>query len=176
MFLKGILFNLRCCAQERSFRSMCRRRALAQRRKWPTANHEHITQGGDAMAIGSRSIRGFGVFAFALLGSAVFAHTPEQPPHQSFSEGDLKLESGEVIKDFSISYVTHGTLNEKKNNAILMTSSIGGNHHRIDFLIGPGKALDTNKYFIIATDAIGNGLSTSPSNSKTQQGTAFPHF
>src|SRR5262249_61986742 len=54
--------------------------------------------------------------------------------------------------------------------------SIGGNHHRIDFLIGPGKALDTNKYFIIATDAIGNGLSTSPSNSKTQQGTAFPHF
>src|SRR5262245_19006354 len=128
------------------------------------------------MAIGSRSIRGVGVFAFALLGSAVFAHTPEQPPHQSFSEGDLKLESGEVIKDFSISYVTHGTLNEKKNNAILMTSSIGGNHHRIDFLIGPGKALDTNKYFIIATDAIGNGLSTSPSNSKTQQGTAFPHF
>ena len=128
------------------------------------------------MAIGSRSIRGVGVFAFALLGSAVFAHTPEQPPHQSFSEGDLKLESGEVIKDFSISYVTHGTLNEKKNNAILMTSSIGGNHHRIDFLIGPGKALDTNKYFIIATDAIGNGLSTSPSNSKTQPGTGFPHF
>src|SRR5262249_44454677 len=129
------------------------------------------------MFIGSRSIRGVAVFAFALLGSAVFAHTPEQPLHQTFSEGDLKLESGEVIKDFSISYVTHGTLNEKKNNAILMTSSIGGNHHCIDFLIGPGKAtLDTNKYFIIATDAIGNGLSTSPSNSKTQQGTAFPHF
>jgi hypothetical protein len=34
------------------------------------------------MFIGSRSIRGVGVFAFALLGSAVFAHTPEQPPHQ----------------------------------------------------------------------------------------------
>src|SRR5262249_37261268 len=89
--------------------------------------------------------------------------------------GDLKLESGEVIKDFAISYVTHGTLNENKNNAILMTSSIAGNHHRIDFLIGPGKALDTNKYFIIATDAIGNGLSTSPSTSKSQHGTMFPH-
>jgi len=43
-------------------------------------------------------------------------------------------------------------------------------------LIGPGKALDTNKYFVIATDAIGNGLSTSPSNSKSQHGTTFPHF
>jgi homoserine O-acetyltransferase len=66
------------------------------------------------MFVGSRSIRSVGVFAFALLGSAVFAHTPEQPPHQTFSEGNLKLESGEVIKDFSISYVTHGTLNEKR--------------------------------------------------------------
>jgi homoserine O-acetyltransferase len=104
------------------------------------------------------------------------AHSPEQAPHQRFEEGDLTLESGEIIKDFAISYVTHGTLNDKKSNAILMTSSIAGNHHRIDFLIGPGKALDTNKYFIIATDAIGNGLSTSPSNSKSQHGTKFPHF
>ena len=97
----------------------------------------------------SRLLCGVGIFAFALLSGAAIAHTPEQPPHQTYTEGDLKLESGEVIKDFSISYVTHGNLNEKKNNAILMTSSIAGNHHRIDFLIGPGKALDTNKYFII---------------------------
>jgi homoserine O-acetyltransferase len=104
------------------------------------------------------------------------AHTAEQPAHQHFEEGDLKLESGEVIKSFAISYVTHGTLNDNKTNAILMTSSIAGNHHRIDFLIGPGKALDTNKYFIIATDAIGNGLSSSPSNSSSQHGIEFPHF
>lgn len=123
-----------------------------------------------------RVLFGAGIVLSACLGAAAIAHTPEQPPHQLYPEGDLKLESGEVIKDFSISYVTHGKLNEKKNNAILMTSSIAGNHHRIDFLIGPGKALDTNKYFIIATDAIGNGLSTSPSNSKSQHGTTFPHF
>ena len=92
------------------------------------------------------------------------------------SAGAILITRGETIKDFAISYVTHGKLNEKKNNAILMTSSIGGNHHRIDFLIGPGKALDTDKYFIIATDAIGNGLSTSPSNSKSQPGTKFPRF
>jgi homoserine O-acetyltransferase/O-succinyltransferase len=104
------------------------------------------------------------------------AHTPQQPPHQLFSEGDLKLESGEVIKDFSISYVTHGTLNAKKSNAILMVTAISGNHHRIDFMIGPGKALDPQKYFIICTDAIGNGLTSSPSNSKAQPRMQFPKF
>ena len=104
------------------------------------------------------------------------AHSPQQPPHQSFGEGDLKLESGEVIKDFAISYVTHGTLNAKKSNAILMVTAISGNHHRLDFMIGPGKALDTDKYFIVCTDAIGNGFTTSPSNSKAQPRMQFPKF
>jgi homoserine O-acetyltransferase/O-succinyltransferase len=104
------------------------------------------------------------------------AHTPQQPPHQSYSEGDLKLESGEVIRDFAISYVTHGTLNAKRSNVILMVTAISGNHHRLDFMIGPGKALDPEKYFIICTDAIGNGLTTSPSNSKAQPRMQFPKF
>ncbi|MCJ2089745.1 alpha/beta fold hydrolase [Methylobacterium sp. E-005] len=104
------------------------------------------------------------------------AHGPNAPPHRTEPLGDLPLESGETIRDFAISYVTHGTLNADKSNAILMTTAIGGNHHRIDFLIGPGKGLDTDRYFIIATDAIGNGLTTSPSNSTSQHGTAFPHF
>jgi homoserine O-acetyltransferase len=104
------------------------------------------------------------------------AHTPQQPPHQSYNEGDLKLESGEAIKNFSISYVTHGKLNEAKSNAILMVTALGGNHHRIDFLIGPGKALDPDKYFIICTDAISNGLTTSPSNSTAQPRMNFPKF
>jgi homoserine O-acetyltransferase/O-succinyltransferase len=108
--------------------------------------------------------------------SAAFAHGPDRPEHQFYRIGDLALESGEVIKDFSISYVTHGTLNARKSNAILMVTAIGGNHHRLDFLIGPGKALDTDKYFIICADAIGNGLSTSPSNSTMQPRMKFPKF
>ena len=104
------------------------------------------------------------------------AHGPSQPPHQLYKMGDFKLESGGVIKDFAISYVTHGTLNAKKSNAILMVTAISGNHHRLDFMIGPGKALDTDKYFIIATDAIGNGLTTSPSNSTAQPSMQFPKF
>src|SRR5438445_12901813 len=93
------------------------------------------------------------------------AHGPTQPAHQLYRIGDIKLESGEVIKDFAISYVTHGTLNARKSNAVLMVTAISGNHHRIDFLIGPGKALDPTKYVIVCTDAIGSGLTTSPSNS-----------
>lgn len=104
------------------------------------------------------------------------AHAPNQSPHQSYRIGDLTLESGEVINDFAISYVTHGKLNEKKSNAILMVTAISGNHHRLDFLIGPGKALDTDKYFVICTDAIGNGLTTSPSNSTAQPRMKFPKF
>jgi len=108
--------------------------------------------------------------------SNAIGHTPNDPPHQTHCMGDLKLESGEAIKDFCISYVTHGTLNANKSNAILMVTAISGNHHRIDYLIGPGRALDPSRYFIIATDAIGNGLSTSPSNSKAQPRMKFPKF
>jgi homoserine O-acetyltransferase len=113
---------------------------------------------------------------FAIAANSASAHGPNQSPHQLYKIGDLKLESGETIRDFSISYVTHGTLNAKKSNAILMVTAISGNHHRLDFLIGPGKALDTDKYFIVCADAIGNGLTTSPSNSTAQPHMKFPHF
>jgi homoserine O-acetyltransferase len=113
------------------------------------------------------------LLAFSFTASA---HGPTDPPHQTYRLGDLKLESGEAIKDFSISYVTHGTLNADKSNAILMVTAIGGNHHRLDYLIGAGRALDPAKYFIICTDAIGNGLTTSPSNSKAQPRMQFPRF
>jgi homoserine O-acetyltransferase len=116
------------------------------------------------------------VLATILTAGGALAHRPDQAPHQLYKIGDFKLESGEVIKDFAISYVTHGTLNAKKSNAILMVTAISGNHHRLDFMIGPGKALDTNKYFVICTDAIGNGLTTSPSNSTAQPRMQFPKF
>lgn len=96
--------------------------------------------------------------------------------HQVASLGDLELESGEVIRDYRQSYVTHGTLDRDKSNAILVCISLTGNHHRLDFLIGPGRALDPSRYFIIAADPIANGLSTSPSNSELQPRMQFPRF
>ncbi|MDQ6620281.1 MAG: alpha/beta fold hydrolase [Pseudomonadota bacterium] len=108
-------------------------------------------------------------------------HPPLAPdhvdaPHQSAALGDLALESGQTIRDFAQSFVTHGELNSDKSNAILICASITGTHHRLDFLIGAGKALDPARWFIVATDAIGNGLSTSPSNSARQPHMAFPRF
>ena len=118
------------------------------------------------------------IFSLAILlsTSSVLAHLSGQPVHQLYSSGDFALESGLVIKSFNLSFTTNGTLNADKSNAILTVTAIGGNHHRFDYLIGPGLALDTNKYFIICTDAIGNGLTTSPSNSKLQPNIEFPEF
>jgi homoserine O-acetyltransferase len=90
--------------------------------------------------------------------------------------GDLVLESGAVIIDCRQSYVTHGTLDDDRSNAILVCASFTGSHHRLDFLIGEGKALDPARHFIVATDPIGNGLSTSPSSSLAQPGMRFPRF
>ena len=100
----------------------------------------------------------------------------EEPGLQRLDEGDLPLENGGAIRDFSIAYMTEGTLDAEKSNAVLMVTAIGGNHHRIDFLIGPGRGIDTDRLFVIRTDAIGNGLTTSPSTSATQHGPDFPHF
>lgn len=110
-----------------------------------------------------------------------YAHPPLAPGHIDARHhlaplGDLALESGATIRDFSQSYVTHGTLDAERSNAILVCSALTGTHHRLDFLIGEGKALDTRKHFIVATDPIGNGLSTSPSNSLAQPGMRFPRF
>ena len=93
-----------------------------------------------------------------------------------YTIGDLELESGETIQDCQISACIHGKPSQTVNNVILVAASLGGNHRRLDFLIGPNRALDTNRYCVIATDALGNGLSSSPSNSKSQPGHLFPKF
>jgi homoserine O-acetyltransferase len=108
-------------------------------------------------------------------------HPPPQPgwidsAHQTLVLGDLPLESGEVIGDFALSYVTHGTRAANDDNAILVLTAIGSTHHRLDFLIGAGRPLDPDRHFIICVDAIGNGLTTSPSNSPNQPDLAFPRF
>lgn len=95
---------------------------------------------------------------------------------ERFDLGDFELESGEVIEDAFLTYVTHGELNDARDNAILVLPSLMADHTRHDFLIGEGLALDPDEYFIIAANTLGNGHAISPSNSESQPGMEFPQF
>ncbi len=97
-------------------------------------------------------------------------------PHRGAALGRFPLESGEAIDDLRLSYVVHGDLDDKSKPVVLGLCAIGSTHHRLDFLIGAGRALDPARYTTIVVDALGNGLSSSPSNSATQPGERFPRF
>lgn len=94
-----------------------------------------------------------------------------------FSElGDFQLESGAVIKNCRIGYRIYGELNSARSNVILYPTWFGGTSQEIGKLISPEKLVDLPGYCIIAVDALGNGVSSSPSNSREQPATAFPVF
>ncbi len=93
------------------------------------------------------------------------------------SKEPLVLESGEKIENFTIAYETYGHLNADKSNAILICHALSGDAHAAgfyegdtrpgwwDIVIGPGKAFDTDKYFIISSNIIGGCKgSTGPSS------------
>lgn len=84
---------------------------------------------------------------------------------QNFSHiGDFITLSGDTIKDCRIGYRTFGKLNDEKSNAIIYCSWFGGTSESIGSLIEKRNFIDTSKYLIIAFDALGNGVSSSPSN------------
>jgi len=90
--------------------------------------------------------------------------------------GDLRLESGDVIRNCRIGYRTWGKLDAAGSNAVLFPTWFGGTTAQLADNFGAGKMVDPAKYFIIAVDAIGNGVSTSPSNSEAQPHMEFPRF
>jgi homoserine O-acetyltransferase/O-succinyltransferase len=96
---------------------------------------------------------------------------------QQFAElGDLNLQGGRVIHDFRIGYRTLGKLNADRSNAILWPTWLGGRTEDLLPFVGAGNVVDTGKYFVILVDSIGNGASSSPSNSKAQPLMKFPEF
>lgn len=86
---------------------------------------------------------------------------------QVFTFDSLKLESGEKFGPVTLAYETYGTLNKEKTNAILIVHALTGDAHAAgvhagqnnpgwwDKFIGPGKAFDTDKYFIICSNVLG---------------------
>ncbi|HEY1262830.1 MAG TPA: alpha/beta fold hydrolase [Terriglobales bacterium] len=116
---------------------------------------------------------GIVLIACLLFASCAFAQEGQQ---QFASLGNFKLESGEAIRDCRIGYRTYGHLNADKSNAIVFLTWFGGNTEQLAGNFGPGRMVDTTKYFGISIDALGDGVSSSPSNSNLQPRMNFPQF
>ncbi len=97
-------------------------------------------------------------------------------PQKYATLGDLHSASGEIISDTEIGYRTYGKIDSKKSNVLIMPTWHTGTTADLEAykLIGPNKLLDTNHYFVVTIDALGNGVSTSPSNSRLQPDSEFP--
>ncbi len=84
--------------------------------------------------------------------------------HEIFEAGDVMLQSGATLPGARLAYATQGTLNAARDNAVLFATRVGGSHADNAYLIGPGRALDPERWFIVVPNQLGNGLSSSPSN------------
>jgi homoserine O-acetyltransferase len=84
--------------------------------------------------------------------------------YEIFDLGDVTLQSGVTLPNAFLAYKTYGKMNERKDNIIVYPTAFGDQHVQNEWLIGKGKALDPQKYFIIVPNLLGNGLSSSPSN------------
>ena len=114
-----------------------------------------------------------------------------KPKHAHFNDA-LYLQSGEVLDEFELVYETYGDLRSDGSNAILICHALSGNHHAAGFhseadtkpgwwdtVIGPGKPIDTNRFFVVCPNNIGGcSGSTGPASiSKTTGkpwGSLFP--
>ena len=93
-------------------------------------------------------------------------YTPDfHGEYELVSVGRLDLEEGGSIPDCHLAVATFGTLNAARDNAILVTTWYSGTHQIFrDAYIGPGHALDPERWFVVVVNQIGDGLSTSPHN------------
>ncbi len=104
-----------------------------------------------------------------------------EPPHE------MVLESGLTLGPVTIAYETCGTLNQGKNNAILVLHALSGDSHMAgvyreadskpgwwDIMVGPGKGIDTDKYFVICSNILGSCMGTTGPSS-INPGTGKPY-
>ena len=112
------------------------------------------------------------------------------PKTQHFSE-PLTLRSGRVLNEYDLVYETYGELNEARSNAILICHALSGDHHAAgyhsmddkkpgwwDTCIGPGKAIDTNRFFVVSLNNLGGcSGSTGPTSINPETGKVYgPDF
>jgi len=104
-----------------------------------------------------------------------------EPPHE------MALESGSTLGPVTIAYETSGTLNKGKTNAILVLHALSGDSHMTgyyspedskpgwwDIMVGPGKGIDTDRYFVICSNILGSCMGTT-GPAAIDPGTGEPH-
>lgn len=120
-----------------------------------------------------RPISGLGVFPDDPPVTGAWLETDPAGDRQFFDCGDLPLESGATLPNVRLAYETWGTLNEARDNAVLILHALTGDSHIKgekkpghptdgwwDSLIGPGAPIDTDKYFVVAPNALGGCMGT----------------
>ncbi|MFZ2219567.1 MAG: homoserine O-acetyltransferase [Rhodoferax sp.] len=108
-------------------------------------------------------------------------------PQSMHFEAALPLQSGATLRDYSLSYETYGTLNAERSNAVLICHALNASHHVAgvyegqeksegwwDNMIGPGKSLDTNRFFVIGVNNLGSCFgSTGPMHTHPDTGRVY---
>jgi homoserine O-acetyltransferase/O-succinyltransferase len=120
----------------------------------------------------------FFAWIFVALSSLAFSQaTPAklEPVEDAFVIHNFHTESGVTLPEAKIVYGTYGHLNAAGDNAILLPSHYMADMRGYDWLIGPGKALDPARQFLVTSELFGNGRSSSPSNTPEPfHGPRFP--
>src|SRR3989440_11792802 len=113
----------------------------------------------------------------SLLERSMSSVGPVTPQSRQFKE-PLRLRSGAQLCDYTLVYETYGTLNAARSNAVLVCHALNASHHVAgiyaedqanlgwwDNLVGPGKPLDTNRFFVVGSNYIGSCFgSTGPAS------------
>jgi len=94
----------------------------------------------------------------------------------TFPLGDFVLQSGATLWKASIAYKTYGALSAARDNVVLIPSFYAGHHTDCEPMFASGRAIDPARHFIVVVNMLGNGLSSSPSNTPPPIDRAsFPH-
>src|SRR5215831_16901703 len=98
---------------------------------------------------------------------------PHSPVARFGADEPLRLDAGVSLAPFQIAYQTYGTLNAARSNAVLICHALTGDQHVANVhpvtgkpgwwetMVGPGKAIDTNRYFTICANVVGACMGTS---------------
>src|SRR4051794_7747134 len=83
--------------------------------------------------------------------------------HEIYTLNDFELQSGVTLPHLELAFATYGELNTARDNVVVMPTFYAAQHTDTEAMIGAGRALDPEKYFIVVPNMLGSGVSSSPS-------------